>query len=179
MKATTRIFLAMLLTIVPALALAQEKPAEPKHFYRLLLRLQDVDANGKVINTRSYTTSIATQDLMKESIRTGSRIPVTAGSYSTGQVISANTSYNYQDVGVDVDAMDAKDGEGELSFYLTVDVKSLVPPSEKPLPAPITRNNRWSSRVSVPINKPTIVFSSDNLEDKGKMQLEVTATPEK
>lgn len=179
MKATTRIFLAMLLITAPVLARAQDKPAEPKHFYRLLLRLQDVDANGKVINTRSYTTSIATHDSNKESIRTGSKIPVPVGSYSTGQAISLNTQYSYHDVGVDIDAMDAKDEEGELSFYLTVDVNSLAPPSEKPLPGPVTRNNRWSSRVSVPVNKPTVVFSSDNLEDKGKMQLEVTATPEK
>jgi hypothetical protein len=164
-KATTRIFLAMLLTLAPALAVAQDKPAEPKHFYRLLLRLQDVDANGKVVNTRSYTTSIATQDSMKESIRTSSRF-----------LISQN---NYSVAGVDIDAMDASEYEGELSFSLSVDVNSLVPPSEKPSQAPVTRNNRWSSRVSVPINKPTVVFSSDNIEDKGKMQMEVTATPEK
>jgi hypothetical protein len=29
----------------------------------------------------------------------------------------------------------------------------------------------------LPIGKPSIVFSSDNLENKGKMQVEVTATP--
>jgi hypothetical protein len=33
----------------------------------------------------------------------------------------------------------------------------------------------WDSIVLVTIGKPTVVFSSDDLDSKGKMQVEVTA----
>jgi hypothetical protein len=41
---------------------------------------------------------------------------------------------------------------------------------------PVIRANRWSANVMVPITKPSIIFSSDNLQDKGKLQVELTAT---
>ncbi len=41
---------------------------------------------------------------------------------------------------------------------------------------PVIRQNVWDSTVLVPIGKPTVVFSSDDLDSKGKMQVEVTAT---
>jgi hypothetical protein len=42
---------------------------------------------------------------------------------------------------------------------------------------PVIRQSNWNSRVTVPIGKPTIIFSSDNVSDKGKTELELTATP--
>jgi hypothetical protein len=42
---------------------------------------------------------------------------------------------------------------------------------------PIVRNIRWVSWVTIPINKPTIIFSSDNNANKGRTELELTAVP--
>ena len=43
--------------------------------------------------------------------------------------------------------------------------------------APMIRQNRWTSNVVVPLKKPTVIFSSDDLTTKHQMQLELTATP--
>jgi hypothetical protein len=42
---------------------------------------------------------------------------------------------------------------------------------------PTIRQNRWVSTVAVPLKKPTVIFSSDDLTSKRQMQLELTATP--
>jgi hypothetical protein len=41
---------------------------------------------------------------------------------------------------------------------------------------PVIRQNSWDSTVAIPIGKPTVVGSSDDLDSKGKLQVEVTAT---
>ncbi len=62
------------------------------------------------------------------------------------------------------------------------DISSI--PSEPAVPAtasaptqPTVRQNKWDSTVIVPLKKPTVLFSSDDLTSKRQMQLELTATP--
>jgi hypothetical protein len=38
------------------------------------------------------------------------------------------------------------------------------------------RQNKWEAVVLIPIGKSTVVFSSDDLDNKGSMQMLVTAT---
>jgi hypothetical protein len=42
---------------------------------------------------------------------------------------------------------------------------------------PVVRQNQWQAGVIVPLKKPTVVFSSDDLTTKRQMQVELTATP--
>src|SRR6266481_3585685 len=100
------------------------------------------------------------------SIRTGSKVP-----YPTGP---GSTQYNYADV-VNIDCKSAQELPGELSMVVSADVSSTA--SEQTTPAPIIRQNRWSSIVVVPLRKPTVVFASDDPTTKHQMQLEITATP--
>jgi hypothetical protein len=44
---------------------------------------------------------------------------------------------------------------------------------------PVTRQNQWRSAVVIPVKKPTVVFSSDDVSSKRQLQLELTATPVK
>ena len=41
---------------------------------------------------------------------------------------------------------------------------------------PLFRQTKWDSNVAVPLGKPTILFTSDNVSDAGKTELELTAT---
>jgi hypothetical protein len=41
---------------------------------------------------------------------------------------------------------------------------------------PILRQTRWESSVVVTLDKPTLIFISDNISDTGKTELELTAT---
>jgi hypothetical protein len=40
----------------------------------------------------------------------------------------------------------------------------------------VIRQNSWQASVLIPVGKPTVVFSSDALENKGGMQVSMTAT---
>ncbi len=95
---------------------AQEStPAEPAkadqtpaHFYHLEFVIQEMGTDGKPTNSRSYTATVSTdsRDGRNTSIRTGSRIPVPTGPFSSGNDSQAlvNTQFQYVDVGVNIDA---------------------------------------------------------------------------
>jgi hypothetical protein len=106
------------------------------------------------------------------SIRAGSKVPVPAG-----------TSFQYIDVGVNIDCRDIRDLQRDLAVFVSADISSMPSESASPAPAgpaapmPVVRQNRWSSLVVVPLKKPTLIFSSDDLASKRQMQLELTATP--
>jgi type II secretory pathway component GspD/PulD (secretin) len=92
--------------------------------------------------------------------------------------VGDQAQFQYLDIGVDIDVRDAIEDAGKLNLSVVSNASSLAGSAVAPR-APIVRQNKWDSKVSVPIGKPTVIFSSDNLEDKGKIQLELTATPEK
>lgn len=159
---------ALMLFAVPAFAQQDSKPAEkPTHYYRLSYSVQEVGETGKVINSRSYETSIATGNGPPAQIRTGDKVPVLTDS-KEGNV-------QYIDVGVSIDCTRALEVDGKLSVQMTADISNTTK-GTVPSALPLIRANRWAANVLVPIAKPTIVFSSDNLQDKGKVQVELTAT---
>jgi hypothetical protein len=165
-----------LMLLIPAIghrAFAQDAPkaAEPPHYYHLDFVVQELGEDGKPVNSRSYSTAVNTDrtDNSFNQIRTGSKIPVLSG--------AENKDMQYMDVGVNIDTRAAREIGHQLALNLTADVSSLAA-MEGGLPAhPVIHQNRWSANALIPIGKSTVVFSSENLENKGKMQLMVTATP--
>ena len=146
------------------------KAAEPAHYYHLELVVQELGTDGKPTNSRTYTTTVSTDDRGSASIRTQSRIPIATAS------VSGNTQFQYQDIGVNIDARRAHDLGHQLSMDLTADISS-VAERDPNLHEPIIRQNRWQALVLIPVGKPSVVFTSDTLDSKGSMQLVVTATP--
>lgn len=180
----TAIILALVAVAVAPMALraqeAQEKSAAananpPDHFYKLNLTVADIDEAGKISNTRSFATILRTGPGYTQSVRTGDRVPVATG---VGSGSATTTQYTYIDVGVNMDITQVKDSGNQLSFRLTANVSSFAKSGTAigGVQEPIIRQKKWDSSVVVPIGKPTIVFSADDLEDKGKMQVELTAT---
>lgn len=170
------VFLALAFT---SRALAQDdgKPQEPAkaaevpHYYHLELVVQELGDNGKPTNSRTYTTTVSTDSRGSASIRTGSRIPILTG--ETGS--PANLQFQYQDLGIKIDAQRAHEVGRELSLDLTADITS-VGDTDPKLHEPIIRQNKWQAVVLIPIGKQTVVFTSDALDSRGSMQLVVTAT---
>jgi hypothetical protein len=159
----------------PAISFAQDdqksteaaRPAEPVHYYHLTLIVQDVDSNNKPINSRSYVTTISTDRNFRGSIRTGSKVPIPS---------DRNGGITYIDIGINFDIHNAR----ELDHQLSLDVKAQImsyTPNENSALAPIIRQNQWEGPVIVPIGKPTVIFSSDSLENKNAMQVVATVTP--
>lgn len=141
---------------------------EPAHYYRLDFLIQELDAGGKVVNTRSYSATASADPNKKYDptfIRAGSKIPVGA---------------QYIDIGVNIDAHDVRPIGHELAMNLSAEVGSLPAASGSGESAssstmPVIRQNKWQGTVLIPLGKATVVFSSDLLDTKGTMQVVVTA----
>jgi hypothetical protein len=152
-----------------------QKPAEaPAHFYHLDIVLEQVGADRKPTNSRTYTTTVSTgHSDHNAAIRTGSLIPILTGSGKDGET----TQWQYQDIGVNIDAQFAREVGSKLSLYLSAEVSSVADTKDAPENSQPTLNqNKWQGQVLVPVGKATVVFSSDDLRSKGAMQLVVTAT---
>jgi hypothetical protein len=155
------------------------KAAEaPVHFFHLLFVVQEVGPDGKPINSRSYTTTVSTDPREQgTSIRTSSRIPVVTASFSSGDDKSpVNTQYQYFDIGVNIDTRNTREIGRRLALHITADVNALATPRDEHLHQPTIRDNKWQATVLIPLDKPTVVFTSDSLDNKGSMQMVVTAT---
>jgi len=152
-------------------AASQSAPAKtadwPVHFYHLEFVVQELGADGKPTNSRVYTVAANTDRVNRNtSIRTGSRVPVP----------TSTSAFQYVDLGVKIDVRNVHEMDGKLSLEVTADVSSLSTPSASTQQgAPVIRTNSWQSPVLIPVNKATVIFTSDSLDSKGNMQLQVTA----
>jgi hypothetical protein len=164
----------MLLIFIPVhRSFAQEstKSPEPPHYFRVDYVVVEVGEDGKPTNSRTYTDFLGTDDKGRwAQTRSGTRVPLAGG--------GEKNEVNYIDMGVDIDAGMAIEVGRQLAFSLTVDITSLATPVGLSTPGtPVIRQCKWRSMVLVPPGKSTMVFSSDNLENKGKTEVLVTATP--
>ena len=149
----------------PTFALAQEKPPapEPAH-YKLTFRLMQANSDGKITNSRIYSIIVAATagSQRPQSIRTGDRIP------------AAN---NYIDVGTNIDTNDVRLTDQTLSLRVDVESSSALKTDTTGNGGlPLIRRTTWGSQVVVPLSKPTVIFTADNVSDTGKTELELTAT---
>jgi hypothetical protein len=160
----------MILMSMAAASLAQTEtpkpaPAPPKH-YRLDFVLKEVDG-GKVANTRSYSAIAETNQAVQ--IRVSNMLPLQG---APGQ-------YTFHEVGVYFDCGSAKEVQGQLALFVAAEISTSVAPENPGAPGapPLIRQNRWRSNVILPLRKPTVLFTSDDLTTKRQMQLELTAIP--
>lgn len=172
------------------MTLAQDQPnnqstsahesTPPEHFYHLDFVVEDLNAEGKVVNSRSYSTAISTSTHRSMSIRSGSKIPIATGSYGgdgkEGSPALVNTQYQYVDVGADFDIHDVHEVSSQLAFDVTAALSSVAEATNPNLHQPVIRQNKWEALVLIPIGKQTVVFSSDSVDSKGSMRVLVTAT---
>lgn len=150
------------LVLVTMIGACPAEDAVPGKFYKLEFVVKEVDG-GKVLNARSYSALVATNPMNQVcSIRTGSRMPGTP----------------LADLGVDIDCGSVKEIGADLALHVGANITSVLQESAASSDVPkVIRHNTWSSTVIVPLRKPTVIFSSDDVTSMHKMQLELTATP--
>ena len=145
--------------------------APPFRFYHLDFIVKEVD-EGRVINSRTYSTTVSAEQSGRPSIRAGSKVPV---------ALEGNGGFSYIDVGINFDCKYLGETANSLMLDVTAEVSSIATPlTGEPLPAHspnVIRQNRWTSPVVVQLRKPATIFSSDDLTSKRKIQIELTATP--
>lgn len=150
-----------------------DQPSPPQHFYKLVFRVLEKDAGGKLTNSRSYSEVIEANpklgsDFRMSSMRSGDRLPMQ----------SSPGVYTYIDMGVKIDTRDVSDSSTQLQMRVAAEVSgSVAPPANTSTVPPLVRQSNWDSHVTVPIGRPTVIFSSDNVSDRGKTEMELTATP--
>ncbi len=155
-----------------------ERPLQEFQFYKLNFALRELE-DGKVLNTRSFITNMRSQTFdsgnAEASVRSGTRIPIPVSSTNrdTG---GRETSFQYQDVGVNIDCrMERPDPRGpSTSLRISMDITSVAPTEGGTGPA--IRSVRGSASVPFVLDKPILVTSVDDLTSKRQYQLEVTIT---
>lgn len=155
----------------------QAEPNDGQH-YQVVFVAREVEG-AKVINSRKYETDMSLQGAGSGtgSIRTGSKFPIATGSYS-GPQTRIQTQFTYVDMGVNLDFTRARLEGDRVFLFITAEISSVDPPSsDSALHQPIIRQNKWNSGVTVPLGKPTVIFSSDDVSSKRTMQIELTVTP--
>lgn len=156
-------------------------PEPPAHYYHLDLVVQELGQDGKPVNSRTYSCMVSTAPGERDSIRTGSRVPIATSSNNTNGNQFVNTQFQYQDVGVNFDVSRTREVENKLAMSLRAEISGLGSSMHfggtNGIDEPVLRQNRWQAPVLIPIGKPTVVFTSDDIDSKGSMRVVITATP--
>jgi hypothetical protein len=176
------VFSVLFLAITPFCTYAQQansKPdALPSNYYQLRFDIEEVGETGKVTNSRTYQTIVSTGDRAeRSSIRTGNKVPVVTGSVTNDKTLK--NEVQYLDVGVNIDVISPRDVGDKLALHIKAEISSIAPAESSAtfhMEDPIVRQNSWESTLLINPGKPKVIFSSDNLDNKGKMQIELTAT---
>jgi hypothetical protein len=155
-----------------------QEPAQPVHYYHLVFVIEELNSDGKPVNSRTFSTSVSTQPQSWTSIRTGSRVPIATGSKSdaTPQTVTS-TDFQYVNIGVNVDVHNAREVEHQLALDLITEFNSAATPDRPDAHQPVMRQNKWQAALLIPIGKSTVAFTSDSLESKGSTRVLITATP--
>lgn len=150
----------------------QAEAPQVERSFQLIFVVQEVNESGKIVNSRRYDT-MATVGSPKGgggSIRAGARVPIKTGG-------GATPMFTYVEMGANFDANNPHIiQDNHLALQVTAEISSFD--TETPFEGePRIRQNRWTGNVEVPIGGHKIIFSSDDLSSKKKMQIELTVTP--
>jgi len=171
-RRTKNSFTLISLVLIAATALCAQE-AKPQSFggtYKLDYVFSEVQDN-KRINTRSYTVLVGGTD--RGSIRVGDRVPILVGSTKEG-----GNQIQYLDIGMSIDCRIAPGSESDISLFTNVENSSVAPeqPGENRTGNPVVRQVRYQLNNLVPLNKPTLLGSADEVDGTRRIQIEVTVT---
>ena len=174
-KSIKLVLLFLLVGAAAATAHAQTPSPSPiplKH-YKVDFVVKEADASGHVTNSRSYSTVLATSNQNDPNqIRSGDRVPIRVGLNDKG-----DNNLQYVDIGVSFDCRYVQEIDQKLAMRIKAEISSI--PAGADLKAgidPVIRQFQWNSDVLVSTGVLTTIFSSDDVNSKIKMQVEVTAT---
>lgn len=139
-----------------------DKPLEEYHLDFSINEIED----GKKINSRQYSTNLATNE--GNEIKIGTRVPVE----------TKEGEFQYLDVGT---SLFARIGEmrGQTELTVRAETSSFAMPesnSEKRDLHPIIRQLKMGGTALLPLSKTVVIGSADDPNSKREFQLEVTVT---
>jgi hypothetical protein len=183
MQKSIKLVLLLLLTAAAAATANAQSPSSPiplKH-YKVDFVVKEVDPAGRVTNSRSYSTILATTNQNDPNqIRSGNRVPIRVTSGENAESGKGKDTIAYIDVGVNIDCRFVQEIDQKLAMRIKAEISSI--PAGTDLNSgldPVIRQFQWNADVLISAGIPTTIFSSDDVNSKTKVQVEVTATPVK
>jgi len=165
-----------LATISPLARSAQQAPAKeaesqskPTDSYKVEFAVNEIE-NGRKINSRSYMMLLRAEPLPKwtdrQRIRVGSRVPFA----------TAGDSFQYQDVGMNIDCRLMPIGNGNIAIDANLEYSSLEGgPGANPQ-HPVFRQVRSGGEAVVAPDKPTVIAEMDDVASTHRYVFEVKVT---
>jgi hypothetical protein len=166
-------FVFALVSALPAQQPSTQEAAKPAETaYKLSFKIYEME-DGKRINERTYVfpaiSTLANQRTRPSSIKVGVRTPITVKEHET----------QYLDVGMNLDCS-LEDVEGRLMASISIELSNFAMPDQLEDPRrggdPVLRQMRQGFRIQLPVGKPVMVTSLDDINSKKRTQIEVTAT---
>ncbi|HEV2990252.1 MAG TPA: hypothetical protein VG759_17540 [Candidatus Angelobacter sp.] len=150
--------------------------AKPAETYKLNFKVYELE-DGKRINERSYVfpaiATLANQRPRPSSIKVGVRTPLVASEHDK------DVSFQYLEVGLNLDCT-LEDVEGKLTASISVEMSNFALPEQVKDPRlagdPVIRQQKQVFHFQLPLGKPVLVTSLDDINSKKRTQIEVTAT---
>jgi hypothetical protein len=180
-RKSNKLALLLLLTGIAAATAHAQSPSSPiplRH-YKVDFVVKEVDAAGHVTNGRSYSTILATTNQGDPNqIRSGNRVPIRVTSGENAESGKGKDTVAYIDVGVNIDCRFVQEIDQKLAMKIKAEISSI--PAGTDLNSgldPVIRQFQWNADVLISPGSPTTIFSSDDVNSKTRVQLEVTATP--
>jgi hypothetical protein len=178
-RIVTTVALALFLTCVASLpsAAAQEAAKEseaqlkPADSYKVEFTVNELE-NGKKINSRSYSMLLRAVAVPKwtdrQGLRVGSKVPIATG--------TGTNSFQYQDVGMNIDCRLLPMGNGKVSIDTNWDYSSVEGGQARDTQHPVLRQVRSSVEAIVPEDKPTVIAEMDDVASTHRYVFEVKVT---
>jgi len=169
------VVLALVLTGVCSLSWAAQEPtkdeSQPKSMdsYKVEFFVNEL-ADGKKINSRSYSMQIAAEVSPKwtdlKRLRVGSRVPIHVGA----------NQIQYEDVGMNIDCRLQPMGNNKVGINTTWAYSSLAGEPAHDAATPTIRNVRSEVTAVVPLDKPTVISEVDDVASTNRYVFEVKVT---
>ena len=141
-------------------AVQKEKAMESYHLDFSLNELED----GKKINSRQYSTDLATNE--GNEIKIGTRVPVQA----------KDGEFQYLDIGTNIFAR-LGESRGQTELVVRAELSNFATPEHDPHDMhPVIRQMKIGGSTLLPVNKTIVIGSADDPNSKKQFQLEVTVT---
>lgn len=140
-----------------------QKEKSTMEAYHLDFSLNEIE-DGKKINSRQYSTDLATNE--GNEIKIGTRVPVQ----------SKDGEFQYLDIGTNIFAR-VGETRGQTELVVRAEISNFATPEHDPRDMhPVIRQMKIGGSTLLPLGKTIVIGSVDDPNSKRQFQLEVTVT---
>ena len=143
-------------------------------YFRLNFAIFELE-DGKRVNQREYSMIVATApDSRPVSLKSATRVPIVTSDKN------GDKQFTYLDAGLDIRCLSVREVAGKLVANCDVMISNIVPVEKgsemRNDIGPVIRTTNSSAWAVLVPGKPSVVSTSDDINSKKRIQVEMTAT---